>query len=500
MRKKKLLLNSSTSIFSQIINLISGFILPKLIIQAYGSEVNGLISSIAQFLTIVSLSEFGMTSVVQSSLYKVLVDNDNEGISSILASSSKFFRRIGLGLLFYAVGLCALYPVFVSSGFDYSFVALMVAILSINSIAQYLLGITNNQLLSADQKIYVINITNIITVILNTVLSYILIKLGVGILGVKFLSALIFLIRPCVSALYVKNNYSVDKSISYIGEPIKQKWNGLAQHFAYYVFTSTDIVVLTFFSNFTNISVYSVYALILNGLKQIQTQFENAVKPLLGEVYAQEDIRQLEKYFFFYEWFMQMCALLIFGCAAALIIPFVKLYTKNISDADYIVPVFAITLTLAYLIQCARNPYNTLIQAVGHYKQTQTNYIVSALLNLGLSVILVIRLDIIGVAIGTLVAALYQFIWQGHYVYKEILSNSKNGMIYKLIYIMGIFFVGQLLSSFVNAITIEDYSHWFVVGMIMAILWMVILVCFSYFFCRDNIEMCIGILKKNRRK
>ena len=50
MRSKKAILNIISSLMLQITILICGFIVPKVIITNFGSNVNGLVSSITQFL------------------------------------------------------------------------------------------------------------------------------------------------------------------------------------------------------------------------------------------------------------------------------------------------------------------------------------------------------------------------------------------------------------------------------------------------------------------
>ena len=57
MRSKKAIKNILVSLFQQIITIICGLVLPKAILGAYGSSVNGLISSITQFLTYITLLE-----------------------------------------------------------------------------------------------------------------------------------------------------------------------------------------------------------------------------------------------------------------------------------------------------------------------------------------------------------------------------------------------------------------------------------------------------------
>ena len=71
-RKKRLILNTCSSLIFQVITIVCGFILPRLILEAFGSAVNGLVNSITQFLAIISFLELGVGAVIQSSLYKPL--------------------------------------------------------------------------------------------------------------------------------------------------------------------------------------------------------------------------------------------------------------------------------------------------------------------------------------------------------------------------------------------------------------------------------------------
>ena len=69
--------NIVTTLILQFVVLISGFIVPKLIIGKFGSNVNGLLSSITQFLAYISLLESGIGPVVKASLYKPIAEKDN---------------------------------------------------------------------------------------------------------------------------------------------------------------------------------------------------------------------------------------------------------------------------------------------------------------------------------------------------------------------------------------------------------------------------------------
>ena len=66
MRSKKAILNIISSLLLQVTTLICGFIVPKIIIEKFGSNVNGLVSSITQFLAYITLLEAGIGPVIKS--------------------------------------------------------------------------------------------------------------------------------------------------------------------------------------------------------------------------------------------------------------------------------------------------------------------------------------------------------------------------------------------------------------------------------------------------
>ena len=110
MRSKKALKNIIVSLFQQFIAIICGLVLPRAIIKSYGSNVNGLISSITQFLAYIALLESGIGPVIKSVLYKPIAEKDKSQIEKILKSAQKFFNLIAYIFIAYLMVLCIVYP------------------------------------------------------------------------------------------------------------------------------------------------------------------------------------------------------------------------------------------------------------------------------------------------------------------------------------------------------------------------------------------------------
>ncbi len=406
--RRKIILNISVSLASQAVGVLCGFILPHLILRYYGSDVNGLTQSLKQFLSVISFLEFGVGQVICSSLYRPLSNHDHHQISAVMDSGRRFYRRLALILSGYVLILLVFYPILMRNTFDWFDVAALIFAMSISSFAQYYCGIVNELLLHADQRSYVVYSLNIITNILNVLLSALLISAGTSIQTVKLTSSMVFLLRPALTSLYIRHHYLIDRKVQYSGEPISQKWNGMAQHISAVVLDGTDTIVLTLFSTLTNVSVYSVYYMVISSLQTLYQSATSGIQSAAGALWARQDHEKLNRTFDMMESILHFVTVFLFTCTAILIVPFVQVYTAGQNDAEYTQPVFAAILVLAFAIRCLRTPYNIWILAAGHYKQTQHCHIIAASLNLTISILSVYYMGLVGVAIGTLCAMIYQ--------------------------------------------------------------------------------------------
>lgn len=486
-RRKKLAYNTITSLVLQLTSVASGFIVPRFILGAFGSNVNGLVNSISQFLGVITLLDLGVGAVVQSSLYKPLANKDYTTISKIFVSANKFFKKLAMILLIYVVLLMAFYPFMVNNKFGYIYTVTLIGSICISSFAQYYFGIVNSLLLSADQKGYIQYTAQIVAIVFNTAACVLLIKAGCSIQIVKLSTSLIFLCRPLFLNWYVKKHYELNIKITYNEEPIKQKWNGMAQHFASYVLNGTDNIVLTIFSTLANVSIYSVYNIVIIGVKNALLSMTNGFQSLIGEMLAKKESEKLNQFFGYVEWILHTGTTLIFGCTGVLLVSFVRVYTSGIDDADYIQPLFAVLITLANAGHCLRLPYNILILAAGHYKQTQSNYIIAMIMNIVISIATVKLWGLIGVAIGTLIAMSYQTVWMAWYDSKNIINWPFKTFL-KQCGVDAITVIIASLATFKIPLLSVSYHAWFIQAIEVFAIWCVIVLINNLIFYKDKLS------------
>ena len=493
MRKKKALINIFFSLLLELITVIAGLIVPRLIIGTYGSSVNGLINSITSFVAYITLLQTGVGSAVKAALYKPLAKKDHEGLCAVVKTATIFFHKIALATIIYIGILLFFFPTFIAKDFGWFYTASLVAIVGISTAAQYFFGITYQMVLEADQVSYIYSVIQIVTVILNTVSIIVLVEFGCSIQIVKLVSAIFFVARPIVLGTYTKKRYRIKLDLPVNNRLISQRWDAFAQGIAYFIHSKTDVFVLTIFATFADVSIYSVYALITTGLSLLINSIDKAVRSAFGNIIACDEKKTLQESFNAYNTLIHMFATACFATALITAFAFVKVYVKNITDANYIQPLFGVLIITAEFIYCLRSPYNSIIYASGKFKETNIPAIIEAGLNIIISCILVLYYGLVGVAIGTLVAMSYRTVAFISFLHKNVLelsiwSQIKRYGITSIIYILIIFWCSKY------SYEPSGYLTWVVYAAIVFTIASFITFAVNFTLDKKSTKMAIGML------
>ena len=446
--------------------MISGIVLPRFILQYFGSSYNGIASSATQFLSMISILTLGVTASTRVALYKTLAKKDMAATSAILRATDLYMRRVALALAGYIVVLAFVYPLVTDTGFSYLDVALLILIVGINSFAECYFGITYRTFLLADQCVYISNLFTCVSLILNLIVSIILIKAGFSIHIVKLGSAVVYFFKPLLQNIYVKKKYKLDKHCAPDMSALKSRSDAMMHALANIVHDHTDVIVLTLFTDVKIVSVYTVYNMVMSALKKIQTVFTSGTEPIFGNMWANGETDKFEKNLSVFELIVNAFNAVAFGTAIVVILPFVSLYVPhNVKDVNYILPVYSIVISLAFATQGMRVPYLAIVQGIGHYKQTRNAAIIEAVINIVVSVILVNIIGIVGVAIGTLIANVYRSTVYAIYIEKNILHRGMHVFFLKFFWTMvcmAVIIVPAKL--FVQNIMIDSWLIWILVS------------------------------------
>ena len=495
--KYPIYMNIATSLTLQIVTFTSGLIIPNLILKQFGSDVNGLVNSLNQFLSFITLLEGGLGSVILATLYEPLIKKDHAKTAKILRSANKFFFQLGIIFLVYCVGVIFLYLQFVQTDFSAGYTGILGLILCGNLIVQYYCSITNRLLLEADQKGYIVYLIQIIVIVTVTIMTIVFIDTVQSIHMIKMIRMLVYLIQPICFYLYVKKHYTLPVSAAYDEQVLSQRWNGLVQNIAFFIHSNTDVIILTLFTDLKSVSVYSVYSMIVIGVRAVIITIKNGFVPVLGNCLALKDKKRLQYYFDIYEFIIFNVSTVVFGCTASLITSFVMIYTKGINDINYDQPVFALLITFAEFIYCIREPYISVDYADGKFKETRIGAFAEVAINLFVSLFLVIPYGLLGIAFGTLLAMVSRLFYHVLYNRNHVVYRSVKYFI-KRLFIMAVCYIFFFIITRIIRYKAMTYIDWFVyAGCMFSIYSIITLVC-NLLFDKPGMKKVYDYMKGNR--
>lgn len=496
MRTKNAFYNIISSLVLELVYVLFGFIIPIIYIKNYGSNAYGLITSITEFLGYISLLESGVGPVLKTALYGPISKKNKPEIEGLLCGANSFFNKITIIFIAYILMLCVFNQNIFGSSFSSVLTISLIVIISLSKIFEYLLGMTYRIYLQANQKSYIVSIVQIITYIIVICLTIIMVKLKFDLLMVKLITSVLFIIKPIILKIIVEKKFNIKYSRQTSKINLKNKWDGMGQHVAWVVNSKTDYIILTFFSTLVNIAIYNVYSLVTTGVQSMIRCFSNGIDAAFGNMIAKKENEKLIKNFTNYEIVYHSVATIAFICTLLLINPFISIYTKNISDANYLNIKFGVISSIVGFIYILRAPYLNLIYSSNHFKQMNKICWLESFINLALSIVLVIKIGLIGVIIATLVATTIRTSYSIVYANKKLLCKKRISD-YKIFFIDLIELVTCVV-IFYNFIYFKavTYFNWLFIALIVAVSSSIIVLGINSIVYQKNIHEIFSVFRK----
>lgn len=400
--------NLCFSALSQVITIALGLLLPRLYMVEYGSEVNGLLNSLRQFLVYLGLFEAGIGATAMQALYGPVARDDWDGINGVLSATNRYYRKAGSWYLASLVALSLVYPFITGSELPFWLIVGAVFFSGIGNVVNFWVQGKYSLLLQVDGKSYVLsNLSTVITVATD-LLKVLLISMGCNIVAILAAAFAVQLTQAVYTVWYVRRWYP---ALSLAAEPdyraIDQRNYILVHQISHMVFQNTDVLILTVVCGLKTVSVYSVYKLVTSYLESILAIPINSVNFVLGQTF-QVDRKRFIRRIDLVESFYGAINAAAFSVALFLFTPFVRLYTAGVSDIQYVQPWLPELFVAASLLSAMRAPMGNVINYAGHFKQTAPRSVLESVINLTVSLVGVKLWGIYGVLLGTVAALLYR--------------------------------------------------------------------------------------------
>lgn len=498
--KKKSAYNIIFSVLSQIVTILIGLIIPRITLIGYGSQINGLLNSVTQFIAYLILFEAGIQIVATQSLYKSIGDNDCRETNEILSAVNKSYKKIGIlyfcGLLF----LSLIYPLFTKTeDISYLTIFLVVFFSGFGNVISFFFQGKYKILLTAEGKSYIITNINTIISILNNVLKIILLYIGLKVSIVIIATFFVSLLQVVYILVYIKKRYKwIDLSATPKFDALRQNKSALIHQVSGLIFSNTDVFLLTIVCGLKTVSVYSIYKLINDHVFKFIKIPVDSCSFAFGQRFNTEKDEYIKSTDAL-EVFWASLSFAVFSVVLYFVLPFVSLYTKDIVDINYVDKYLAILFVSYELLNSGRILMLNTINYAGHFTQTLSRTIIESAINLIVSIVGVFTLGIYGVLIGTNVALLYRTIDIIVYANKKLLNRKpvKTFCIYGLN--VALFIITSFILSFVH-IEINSYLIFVIYGAILTLIIIAVFFAINYIAFKKDLSRLIVYIKFRKFK
>jgi len=492
--------NTLSTLLSEIVTLVAGLIMPKLVLTFFGSTSNGLISSITQFLGFSVILRAGMGGAIRAALYRPIAENDENEISAIMAATDRHMKKISAIIAVAVLIFACIYPLFVLDEYSWFYAFTMVLVIGTGSLVENLFGIKCQILIQADQKYYISTLISIAGHILVTVTSAVIMLCGGSMHLVKIGAVIAAFINPLLLNLYVRKNYRINWNAIPDEKAIGQRWNAFFQQVAVVINENVALVILTILQPLASVSVYTIHAMVVFNIRAIVNSFSNGLNSAFGNMLATKEIDSLKKTFFFSEWLVFAMGCLLYSVTAVMLSPFISLYTYSITDVNYHHPLFGVLMVVSVVIASVKLPYQYLAEGAGKFRETRTGALVEVIINISVSVICVIKFGFIGVLIGAICSGAIRTIEYAFFSFKTLLNHSRWHLV-KHWFIVAVtfsmcFFVGKNVCFW----DCSDYLYWAINAVFVTASSAAIIIIVSIVFYKKQLILFLGGLKRKIKK
>lgn len=500
-RTEKFLRNSASTALLQVITMLSGFIIPRVMLDIYGSEINGLISSISQFINYFMLVEAGLSAAVVYSLYKPLAENNYTKISAIVTAAKNFYNKSGYIFVGLTICLAIIYPFFVTtSELSLLEVGILVLVLGVSGALEFFTLAKYRAILTADQKVYIISIASIMYVIVNTFIIVVLSYLNVNIVLVRAIALLSVFLRSFLLYFFVKKHYTY---LNYDEVPdnkaLSKRWDALYLQVLGVFQSGIPVVLATIFTDLKMVSVYVIFNLVLTGVNAILSVFMSGISSSFGDLIVRKEKERFQKAYIDFEGLYYLLIAGVYAVTFVMIMPFVNIYTQGITDTNYNLPWIGFLMVLNGLMFNIKTPQGMLVIAAGLYKETRWQTTTQALILLILGISLGYIYGLEGILIASILSNLYRIIDLIYFTSKYVTKLPKKRTVFRII---GVFFINILIYLPMYYINIEvNTIFMWIIDLILVMIYSIFIIgIYVFIFERDIIKDILNRLLNLKKR
>lgn len=406
-RTQNSLKNISTGIMVQIISIIANFVVRYIFIKYLNEEYLGISGLFTNILSVLSLVDLGFGSALVYSMYKPLAEKNNKKLQAIMNLYRRVYIYIGILVGIIGLAIIPFMDYIITDKPNINNLILIYIMYLLNSVSSYFIAYKRS-ILSADQKEYIsshyryifIMIRSIVQISVLTIFKsfilYLFVQIICTILENVVISKKVDEIYPFLKE---KNNEKLSKiELKKIKDDVKAL---IISKFGSVMVNSTDNIIISSFVGIRWVGLISNYDLIVGAIDMLLSQIINGLTGSIGNFMTEKN--QEEKYNLYRQidflnfWLYGFCCISL----TILLNPFIELWIGS----DYLIKQSTINvLSINFFINGVISMIWMFRSTTGLFTKGKYRPVLSAVLNIVISIILGKYMGLIGVLLGTTIS------------------------------------------------------------------------------------------------
>lgn len=425
-RKQYVTLNIMAGFVSQVISMILQLIGRTIFIHSLGIEYLGINAMFYNVLMVLSLADLGFGTAIVYSMYKPLAENDRDTVAALLTYYKKIYHRLAIIVVVAGVAMIPLMPYVINLNSDIPYLPVYYLLYVVNIVISYLMSYKYT-IITADQKSYLITSYSLIGTIIQTTVQIIALLV--------FKNFMIYLVVFILRTFFVNwfQSNKAKKLYPYIQGEIeldkatkKSIFDNVKSMFLYkfggVLLNNTDNFIISMMLGTVYVGFYSNYMTIVAAIFSFIDIVFGSFTSSVGSLNASDDEDRKFKIFnvlnFIVFWIMAFCAV----CFLVLFNDFITLWVGK----EFVFGMLTVVvIVLNFFMSGSITTVAIYRDTTGMFKETKYIFLITALINLILSIILGKFYGLFGILLATAIARILTNMWYEPFIlYKNYFKKS----------------------------------------------------------------------------
>lgn len=420
--------NAVAGLIKTVIGILFPFVIRTIIIKHLGTQFAGLSGLFTSILSVLNLAELGISSAIIFNMYKPIANGDTETVKALLGFYKRVYRVIGIMILAIGVSITPLIQNLINGTWPETInIYWLYLLYLLGTSVSYFVFAEKSALLTALQRVDIVDTSFLVVQLCFYCVEILILVLTKNFYYYVMASIVKTIVCNFVTAVIANRKYpeyvGKGKVSTYYKKEIKKQVSSLLiGKIGDVSRNALDSIIISALFGLTSVTLYGNYYYVFSALYAFILVLSRAMTASIGDSIAKESVERnretFDRLYFVFNWIITFCTV----CLFCLYQRFIELWLGD----DFLLPMVAMAQFCIYFYMiCSNCIRNNFIDGNGLWEKLKLSYILEAVANLVLNVLLGYLLGISGVLLATIITIFFfNYVSRTNILFGEYFKSS----------------------------------------------------------------------------